>query len=155
MPPVAEGVRWPHASRRTRRRQAIHRLRFARPESVALSSGGSCRRHDAAGDRGKVVSSLQFGRRPRDHRRRPAAYGFRNLVFGDRHELGFHVDPWSYDYGLPEAVAFTSTDFLNLGIQLLETPFPLTAVIGLWLLLSILESLKLSVCLLNCFFDFG
>jgi len=56
-------------------------------------------------------------------------------AFGDRHELGFHMDPWSYDYGLPEAVAFTSTDVLNLGIQLLETPFPLTAVIGVWLLL--------------------
>ena len=56
-------------------------------------------------------------------------------AFGDRHQLGFHMDPWSYEYGLQEAAAFTSTDVLNLGIQLLETPFPLTAVIGLWLLL--------------------
>ena len=56
-------------------------------------------------------------------------------AFGDRHQLGFHMDPWSYEYGLQEAAAFTSTDILNLGIQLFETPFPLTAVIGLWLLL--------------------
>ena len=55
-------------------------------------------------------------------------------AFGDRHRLGFHMDPWGYPYGIREAVAFTSSDVLSLGVQLLETPFPVTAVIGLYLL---------------------
>ena len=57
-------------------------------------------------------------------------------AFGDRHRLGFHMDPWGYPYGLWEAIAFTSSDVLSLGIQLLETPFPVTALIGLYLLLA-------------------
>jgi hypothetical protein len=57
-------------------------------------------------------------------------------AFGDRHRLGFHMDPWGYPYGLREAVAFTSSDVLSLGVQLLETPFPITAVIGLYLLFA-------------------
>ena len=57
-------------------------------------------------------------------------------AFGDRHRLGFHMDPWGYPYSLREAVAFTSSDVLSLGVQLLETPFPITAVIGLYLLLA-------------------
>ena len=57
-------------------------------------------------------------------------------AFGERHRLGFHMDPWGYPYSLREAVAFTSSDVLSLGIQLLETPFPVTAVIGLYLLLA-------------------
>ena len=57
-------------------------------------------------------------------------------AFGDRHRLGFHMDPWGYPYSLREAMAFTSSDVLSLGIQLLETPFPVTAVIGLYLLLA-------------------
>lgn len=58
-------------------------------------------------------------------------------AFGDRHRLGFHMDPWGYPYDLREAVAFTSSDVLSLGIQLLETPFPLTALLGLYLLMAV------------------
>jgi hypothetical protein len=57
-------------------------------------------------------------------------------AFGDRHRLGFHMDPWGYPYNLREAVAFTSSDVLSLGVQLLETPFPITALIGLYLLMA-------------------
>ena len=57
-------------------------------------------------------------------------------AFGDRHRLGFHMDPWGYPYSLWEAVAFTSSDVLSLGIQLLETPVPVSVVIGLYLLLA-------------------
>ena len=57
-------------------------------------------------------------------------------AYGDRHLLGFHVDPWGFPYGLREAVAFTSSDVLSMGIHLLETPFPITALIGLYLLLA-------------------
>ena len=57
-------------------------------------------------------------------------------AFGERHRLGFHMDPWGYAYDLKEAVAFTSSDVLTMGVQLLETPFPVTALIGLYLLLG-------------------
>ena len=57
-------------------------------------------------------------------------------AFGDRHRLGFHMDPWGYPYDLREALAFTSSDVLSLGVQLLETPFPITALIGLYLLMA-------------------
>ena len=57
-------------------------------------------------------------------------------AFGDRHRLGFHMDPWGYPYNIWEAVAFSSSDVLSLGIQLLETPFPVTAIIGLYFLIA-------------------
>ena len=57
-------------------------------------------------------------------------------AFGERHRLGFHMDPWGYPYSFREAVAFTSSDLLSLGVQLLETPFPLTAMVGLYLLMA-------------------
>ena len=57
-------------------------------------------------------------------------------AFGERHRLGFHMDPWGYPYNLREAVAFTSSDMLSLGVQLLETPFPVTAFVGIYLLMA-------------------
>ena len=42
-------------------------------------------------------------------------------AFGERHRLGFHVDPWGYPYTLREAVAFTSSDLLSLGARLTAT----------------------------------
>jgi hypothetical protein len=56
------------------------------------------------------------------------------VAFGDRHRLGFHDDPWGSPYGLGDALAFTSTDVLSAGVQILETTFPATALIGLALL---------------------
>ncbi|MCH7562408.1 MAG: hypothetical protein IH968_01180 [Gemmatimonadetes bacterium] len=55
-------------------------------------------------------------------------------AFGEDHALGFHRDPWGSPYGVAEAMAFTSTDMLAIGIQFLETSIPLTALIGLYLL---------------------
>ncbi len=57
-------------------------------------------------------------------------------AFGADHGLGFHPDPWGYDYGPREALALTSTDLVQLGVQLLETPLPLTAVLGASLLVG-------------------
>jgi hypothetical protein len=65
----------------------------------------------------------------------PTTFGYL-AAFGDRHRLGFHMDPWGYAYTLREAVAFTSTDVLAAGVQLLESPFPITALLALWLLLG-------------------
>jgi len=55
-------------------------------------------------------------------------------AFGDHHRLGFHIDPWGYPYTLEEALGFTSSDLLSMGSQLLETPFPITVFVGLYLL---------------------
>lgn len=63
----------------------------------------------------------------------PATMGY-ITAFGETHELGFHSDPWGYPYSFSDALGFTSTDLLSFGIQLLETPLPIGAVIGLWLL---------------------
>lgn len=57
-------------------------------------------------------------------------------AFGVDHGLGFHPDPWGYHYGPLEALALTSTDLVQLGVQLLETSVPLTAVLGLWLVVT-------------------
>jgi len=57
-------------------------------------------------------------------------------AFGSNHELGFHVDPWGYMYGIESALAFTSIDLLAVGVQLLETPLPLIVVVGAYLLLG-------------------
>ena len=57
-------------------------------------------------------------------------------AFGERHGLGFHLDPWGYPYGWTEALAFTSADLVTVGVQLMETPLPLTVLIGSYLLLG-------------------
>ncbi|GMR11929.1 MAG: hypothetical protein BMS9Abin29_0115 [Gemmatimonadota bacterium] len=57
-------------------------------------------------------------------------------AFGSDHGLGFHRDPWGYPYGLTEAIGFTSTDTLAVGVQFLETSIPLTALVGLYLLIA-------------------
>jgi len=55
-------------------------------------------------------------------------------AFGERHGLGFHQDPWGNEYTPLDALGLTSGDVIVFGTQLLETPVPLGAVIGLWLL---------------------
>jgi hypothetical protein len=55
-------------------------------------------------------------------------------AFGERHGLGFHHDPWGFYYGAAEAVAFTSADLVSVGTQMMETPFPIPALIGLYLI---------------------
>lgn len=57
-------------------------------------------------------------------------------AFGERHGLGFHLDPWGNEYTPLDALALTSGDVIVFGTQLLETPIPLGAVIGLSLLLT-------------------
>jgi hypothetical protein len=57
-------------------------------------------------------------------------------AFGANHRLGFHLDPWGYMYGLEAALAFSSIDLLAVGVQFLETPLPLTVIVGAFLLLG-------------------
>ncbi|HUF70521.1 MAG TPA: hypothetical protein VMM79_17860, partial [Longimicrobiales bacterium] len=49
---------------------------------------------------------------------------------------GFHRDPWGNVYGPLEALAYTGSDLLTLGINLLETPLSATLLIGVWLLFA-------------------
>jgi 4-amino-4-deoxy-L-arabinose transferase-like glycosyltransferase len=63
----------------------------------------------------------------------PATLGYL-AAFGERHGLGFHQDPWGYPYQWTEALAFTSADMITAGVQLMETPFPLAALMGAYFL---------------------
>ncbi|NNL30452.1 MAG: hypothetical protein HKO77_05485 [Gemmatimonadetes bacterium] len=57
-------------------------------------------------------------------------------AFGPAHGLGFHDDPWGNAYGVVEAVAFTGSDLLLLGVRLLEGPLPALALIGFALVVT-------------------
>jgi len=63
----------------------------------------------------------------------PTRLGY-EAAFGARHGLGFHQDPWGFHYGWAEAVTFTSADLVSVGTQMMETPFPITLLIGAYLL---------------------
>jgi hypothetical protein len=53
---------------------------------------------------------------------------------GPAGDLGFGTDPWGNQYGITEALAYTSAELTALNTALLETPLPLVIVIGLFLL---------------------
>ena len=65
----------------------------------------------------------------------PLLLGY-DTAFGPAHGLGLHRDPWGNLYGLREAVAYTGFDLAALGVHLLETPVPLVALVGAWLLVA-------------------
>lgn len=54
--------------------------------------------------------------------------------FGEASGLGFGRDPWGNQYGLLEAIAYTSADLTALNLNLLETPLPLVVATGVFLL---------------------
>ncbi len=62
----------------------------------------------------------------------PFRFGYEAALGG--HMLGFGVDPWGNTYGVREAIGFTAADLTTLGQYLLETPIPVVAAIGGWLL---------------------
>lgn len=59
-----------------------------------------------------------------------------DAAWGSAHGLGFHVDPWGNQYGVVDALLYTSADLTALNLNLLETPLPLVTVIGAYLLLA-------------------
>jgi len=65
----------------------------------------------------------------------PFTFGY-TIAHGETTRLGFHRDPWGNWYGPLEAIAYTSADLVALSLHLLETPIPLVAVVGLFLLLA-------------------
>lgn len=59
----------------------------------------------------------------------PLRLGY-TAAFGPSHGLGFHPDPWGNVYGPREALAYTGADLVQLGANLLETPVPAVALVG-------------------------
>ena len=55
---------------------------------------------------------------------------------GPSHGLGFHIDPWGREYSPLHALAYTSTELMGLGRELLGAPLPLAAFVGLFLLVA-------------------
>jgi hypothetical protein len=55
---------------------------------------------------------------------------------GPNHGLGFHEDPWGRMYTATAAVGHSSSELLSLSRELLGTPFPLVALVGVFLLLA-------------------
>ena len=44
----------------------------------------------------------------------PLQLGY-EVLYGPAHQLGFHLDPWGYPYGVREAIAYTSADLVRFG----------------------------------------
>ena len=65
----------------------------------------------------------------------PLTFGYEAL-YGPAHGLGLHTDPWSFPYGLREAVAYSASDVVQLGAMLLETPVSLVLVAAAYLALT-------------------
>lgn len=65
----------------------------------------------------------------------PLQLGY-EVLYGPAHQLGFHLDPWGYPYGVREAIAYTSADLVRFGTALLDTPLPLTLVVAATLMFS-------------------
>ena len=65
----------------------------------------------------------------------PFRFGY-TAALGPAGGLGFQIDPWGNSYGIAQAIAYTSAELTALSLFLLESPFPLIAVIGAALLLQ-------------------
>jgi 4-amino-4-deoxy-L-arabinose transferase-like glycosyltransferase len=65
----------------------------------------------------------------------PLRLGY-NVALGPAMALGFHRDPWGNVYGPLEALSYTASDLLTLGVSLLETPVSAVMVVGIWLMLA-------------------
>lgn len=66
----------------------------------------------------------------------PLTLGY-TVAFGPSHGLGFHIDPWGNRYGVLEALAYTGADIVQIGTRLLESPLPLTLLVGMGLLVGL------------------
>ena len=64
----------------------------------------------------------------------PFRFGY-TVALGPAGGLGFQIDPWGNAYGITQAIAYTSAELTALSLFLLESPFPLIAIIGAALLL--------------------
>jgi hypothetical protein len=65
----------------------------------------------------------------------PLTLGYEAL-HGPAHGLGLHADPWAYPYGLREAVAYSASDLVQLGVGLLDSPLSVVMVAALYLVVA-------------------
>jgi hypothetical protein len=65
----------------------------------------------------------------------PLRFGYSALV-GPLVGPGFHRDPSGHMYGPLQALGYTSSDLITLGVYLLETPIPAVLVVGVFLIAS-------------------
>jgi hypothetical protein len=65
----------------------------------------------------------------------PVVLGY-DALYGPAHGLGLHADPWAYPYGLREALSYSSSDLVQLGAALLETPVSVVLVGAAYLVLA-------------------
>lgn len=61
----------------------------------------------------------------------PLTFGY-NVALGPRMGVGFGIDPWGNAYGAREALGYTSSDLVTLGVTLLETPLSAVVLVGLY-----------------------
>lgn len=57
----------------------------------------------------------------------PLLFGY-EYAQGPSVGLGFHRDPWGNDYGVLEAIGFTSADLVSLNLHLLDSPLPAVVI---------------------------
>ena len=62
----------------------------------------------------------------------PFEFGY-TAYLGPGHAPGFHANPWGQPYGLAEAIAFTTTDLVSLGVSVLRMPLSAIFVLGVFL----------------------
>jgi hypothetical protein len=65
----------------------------------------------------------------------PFRFGY-SAVVGPLVAPGFHRDPSGHMYGPTQALAYTSSDLVTLGMYLLESPISVVLVVGVFLLLA-------------------
>lgn len=61
----------------------------------------------------------------------PFRFGY-TAALGPAGGLGFGIDPWGNQYGVLEALAFTTAELAALSLLLFETPLPLVLLVGLY-----------------------
>jgi len=65
------------------------------------------------------------------------------VAYGSGHGIGFHVDPWGYEYSLRSALGTTSGDLALLGFQIWESPLSPLLLVALWLVVRPLAATPL------------
>jgi hypothetical protein len=84
---------------------------------------------------GGLPFAIGFGAFNRHFFGSPFRLGYQAAA-GPNHGLGFHVDPWGRPYGVADGVGYSSAELVTLGRDLLGTPVPLVALIGVYLLIA-------------------
>lgn len=100
----------------------------------AWGTGGLMKRAGALG-LGGLPFAVGLGAFNRRFFGSPLRLGY-EAAAGPNHGLGFHIDPWGRPYGVTDGIGYSSAELLALGRDLLGTPVPVAALIGIYLLIA-------------------